>query len=144
MARCEIRLPADFLDTMSKLADKTDEIVPRVLEAGGKVVLARVWGNLQDVIGKGIRFKARSTGELLSSLGLSPAKLDRNGNYNVKIGFREPRRDKGKSNAMIANILEYGKHGQPPKPFLKPARTASRAACVKTMEKKLEEEVARI
>ena len=23
------------------------------------------------------------------------------------------------SNAMLANVLEYGKHGQPPKPFLK-------------------------
>ncbi len=47
MARCEIRLPADFLDTMSKLSDKTDEIVPRVLEAGGNVVLARVRGTFK-------------------------------------------------------------------------------------------------
>jgi hypothetical protein len=43
----------------------------------------------------------------------------------VKIGFKEPRRN-GESNAKIANIIEYGKSGQPPKPFLKPARSASR------------------
>jgi hypothetical protein len=29
---------------------------------------------------------------LVSALGVSPARLDRKGNYNVKIGFREPRR----------------------------------------------------
>ena len=58
----------------------------------------------------------------------------------MKIGFAEPRSDGG-SNAKIANILEYGRHGQPAKPFLKPARTQSRNACIETMKAKLQEEV---
>jgi hypothetical protein len=58
----------------------------------------------------------------------------------VKVGFDEPRKD-GESNAKIANILEYGKSGQPPKPFLKPAKTASRNACIEAMKKKLDEEI---
>ena len=129
---------------VSKLADRTDEIVPRVLEAGGKVVLAKVRGNLRSVIGKGIRFKARSTGQLEAALGLSPAKLGRDGNFDVKIGFSEPRRGGNPSNAMLANILEFGKHGQRPKPFLKPAKTASKAACIEAMQQKLREEIDRI
>jgi hypothetical protein len=60
--------------------------------------------------------------------------MDRDGNFNVKVGFSEPRRD-GDSNAKIANIIEYGKHGQPPKPFLKPAKTASRSAAIEAMKK---------
>jgi hypothetical protein len=42
---------------------------------------------------------------------------------------------------MIAGVLEYGKSGQPPKPFLKPAKSASRKACIETMKQKLEKEV---
>ena len=62
---------------------------------------------------------------------------------NIKIGFSEPRSDGG-SNAKLANILEYGKHGQPAKPFLKPAKSASRAECIRVMKQKLEEEVAKL
>ena len=61
----------------------------------------------------------------------------------MKVGFAEPRSD-GRSNAMIANVLEYGKSGQPAKPFLKPARTASRAPCIAAMKQKFEQEVGKI
>jgi len=140
MAKVEIKMPDDFLLQASKLADKTDEIVPKVLEAGGEVVLAKVKSNLESVIGKKTKVKSRSTGELVRSLGLTQARMDRNGNWDVKVGFAEPRSG-GNSNAKIANIIEYGKHGQPPKPFLKPARSSSRQACIDAMKAKFEEEV---
>ncbi len=144
MARMEMKMPEDFLLKVSRLNEKTDEILPRVLEAGGQVVLERVKSNLSAVIGKGTKEPSRSTGELESALGLSPAKPKRDGSgWDIKVGFAEPRSDGG-SNAKIANILEYGKHGQPPKPFLKPAKTQSRKACVETMKSKLDEEVRKI
>jgi len=140
MAKVEIKLPDDFLLKVSKLADRTDEIVPKVLEAGGEVVLAKVKSNLQSVIGKDTKIPSRSTGELVRSLGLTKARMDRKNNWDVKVGFAEPRSDGG-SNAKIANIIEYGKHGQPPKPFLKPARSSSKQACIDAMKSKFEEEV---
>ena len=140
MAKAEVVLPDEFLQKLSKLSDRTDEISERVLEAGGEVVLSRVKSNLSSVIGKGTEYDSRSTGELERSLGLSPVKLDRDGNYNIKIGFSEPRSDGG-SNAKNANIIEYGKHGQPAKPFLKPAKSASKAACQEAMIRKFQEEV---
>lgn len=134
-------MPEEFLLKISRLNEKTDEILPRVLEAGGQVVLERVKSNLSAVVGKGTKNLSRSTGELESALGLSPAKPKRDGSgWDIKVGFAEPRSGGG-SNAKIANILEYGKHGQPPKPFLKPAKTQSRKACIETMEAKLDEEV---
>ena len=45
---------------------------------------------------------------------------------------------------MIANVLEYGKSGQPPKPFLKPAKSASRAPCIEAMKQALEQEVEKL
>jgi hypothetical protein len=143
MAKVNVKMPEEFLLRVSRLGDQIDVIVPRVLEAGGKVVLEKVRGNLRTAIGKGTKYPSRTTGELVSSLGLSEAKQDKDGNYNVKVGFAEPRSNGG-SNAKIANIIEYGKHGQPAKPFLKPARTASRKPCTDAMIAKLEEEIGKI
>lgn len=143
MANATMKMPDEFLMKLTKLGDKTDEIVSRVLEAGGEVVLDKVKANLKGVIGSGTKEKSRSTGELVSSLGLSPTKLDRNGNFNVKVGFNEPR-GYGDANAKIANILEYGKSGQPPKPFLKPAKSASRKACIETMKSELDKEIEKL
>ncbi len=140
MAKAEIKMPEDFLQKVSRLGKKTDEIIPRILEAGGNVVLDKVKSNLSSVVGSGTKEKSRSTGELERSLGLSPTMQNRDGNWDVKIGFSEPRSD-GNSNAKIANILEYGKSGQPPRPFLKPARTQSRSACIKAMKAKFQKEV---
>lgn len=143
MAKVQVKLPEDFLLRLSRLGDKTDEIIPKVLETGGEVVLEKVRANLQAVIGRDTKEPSRSTGELASALGVSPAKLDRNGNYNVKIGFAEPRSDGG-SNAKIANVLEYGKSGQPAKPFLKPARSATRTPCIEAMKEAFEKEVEKL
>lgn len=139
MAKVQIKMPTDFEERLSRLADKTDEIIPRVLEAGGEVVLKKAKGNLSSVVGKGA--DSKSTGELERSLGLSPAKQKRDGSgWDIKVGFAEPRSD-GSSNAKIANVLEYGRHGQPPRPFLKPARSQSRKAAIEAMKAKLESEV---
>jgi len=128
MASCQVNLPDDFTSRLSKLADHTDQIVQDALEAGGEIALGKVKGNLAGAIGKATKEPSRSTGELLGSLGLSPAKPKRDGSgWDIKVGFAEPRKGGG-SNAKIANVLEYGRHGQPARPFLRPAKTASKGA----------------
>ena len=143
MAKADIKMPEDFLLTISRLGSNMDSIAETVLEAGGEVVLGKVQGNLAAVIGAGTKYDSRSTGELADALGLSPVKVDGSGNHDIKVGFAEPRSDGG-SNAKIANILEYGKHGQAPKPFLKPAKTASRKECIQVMKDTLESEVEKL
>lgn len=140
MANLSFKMPDEFLLKASRLGDKTDEIMPKVLEEGAKVMLKKVESNLSAVIGKGTKYPSRSTGELKRALGVSPAKVNIYGNHDIKIGFTEPRRD-GDSNAKIANILEYGKSGQPAKPFLRPARAAGKKLCIDAMIEKLEEEL---
>lgn len=143
MAKVDVKMPEEFLLKLSKLGSSTDKIAERVLEAGGEVVLKKVKSNLAGVVGKDTKVESRSTGELEASLGLSPAKPDKNGNHDIKVGFAEPRSDGG-SNAKIANILEYGKHGLPPRPFLKPAKTAAKKECITVMAQTFEEEVAKL
>ncbi|WP_392888968.1 HK97-gp10 family putative phage morphogenesis protein [Eubacterium limosum] len=143
MAKVDIKMPEDFLLKISKLGSDFDPVVEKILKAGGEVVFKRTKSNLSAVIGKGTKHESRSTGELEKALGVTSVRLDRNGNHNIKIGFSEPRSD-GESNAKIANILEYGKHGQPAKPFLKPAKSASKSECISVMKSTFEEEVKKI
>lgn len=140
MAKCDIQMPDEFLARLKNLGDREDEIAEAALKAGGEVVLSKVQASLSGAVGHGTKYPSRSTGRLAAALGLSTVKTDRNGDHNIKVGFSEPRSGGG-SNAKLANILEYGKHGQPAKPFLKPAKTASKAAAISAMQKKLQEEV---
>ncbi len=143
MAKADINFPDAFLEQLSRLGSQFDSVAESVLEAGGEVVLEKAQRNLAAVIGTGTKYDSRSTGELVDSLGLSPVKLNKSGNHDIKVGFSEPRSD-GSSNAKIANILEYGKHGQTPKPFMKPARTSSKAECIQAMKDTLEAEVKKL
>jgi hypothetical protein len=149
----EIKLPTEISLKLSRLESKVDSIIENMLKDGAKVTEPKVKSNLNAVIGKGIKVKpSRSTGELVSSLGVTPVDIDRKGVYNVKIGFNEPRKHqytaKGKrsyykiTNAMIANTIEYGRRGiQDAKPFFRPAKRATRAASIKIMQKRFDKEV---
>ncbi len=140
MAKATVEMPDDFIRKCAALGSRTDEVMGEVLKAGGGVVLEKVESNLRAVVGSGTKYESRSTGELADSLGLSPPKVNRNGDHDIKVGFAEPHSG-GVSNAKLASILEHGKHGQPAKPFLKPARSASKTACIEAMQAKLESEV---
>ena len=139
MARVTIKMPTTLMDQLAKAAEKTDAAIPKALEAGGKVVYEKMQANLHAAIGRGTKYKSRSTGKLLAALGVSPVKVNDMGNYDVKVGFAEGRGDA--NNAMLANLLEYGKSGQPPKPFLKQTKSSSKAPCIEAMQTVLKEEL---
>ena len=139
MAKVKIEMPSDFMDQIAGMGNALDAAIPKALAAGGKVVMEKMKSNLQVAIGRGTKYKSRSTGKLATALGVSPEKLDHDGNLDVKDGFSEGRGDV--SNAMLANVLEYGKHGQPPKPFLKQTKSSSRKPCIEAMQTVLKEEL---
>ena len=143
MASATVKLPEDLLRRLSKLGEQTDRIAEIVLEAGADVVVSKVRSNLQSAIGRDTQEPSRSTGQLLSALGVSPVKVNRNGDHDIKIGFAE-NRDDGRSNALIANVLEHGTSTQPARPFLKSAKTATKKQALEVMTAKLEEEINRL
>lgn len=139
MAKLTVKMPEEFLRRLSSFGERTDEVAQKALTEGGKVILAKARANLLGSIGKDLKAAPRSTGQLVASLGLSPVRVDRNGNYNVKIGFDEPRRG-GASNAAVANVLEYGRHGQPARPFLAPAKKQAGKEALERMKQVIESE----
>ena len=141
MARCEMKLPDEFMDKLSKLGDKFDSVAPKVLEAGGEVVLSQMKDNLRNVIGKNTKVKSRSTGALEKSLGITPALQDRKGEWNIRVGVGDSRDKKGVPDALKAQVLEYGKAGQPAMPWMKPARRKARKPAIHAMEETLKREL---
>jgi len=145
------KLPEDLMKKIDRLGKETDRICEKALTEGGKVMKKSVADHLSQVVGKDTKVESRSTGELQASLGVSPVRVDKNGIYDLKVGFREPRSQqtaaKGKrsysqiTNAMIANVLEYGRKGQAPKPFLAPAKKAAKKDTTAKMETVLREEI---
>ena len=140
MATIKGNLPDELTAKLSRLGERTDEVCENALKAGAEVIEKAVSSNLAAVIGAGIKYDSRSTGELQKALGVTSVMLDSKGVYNIKIGFSEPRND-GKSNALIANTIEYGKKGQPPKPFLKRSKNQAGKPAVARMAEVLEQEM---
>ena len=147
-----IRFDNDFSKKLAALGAHSDEILEKAMAAGAEAALPTVRECLQSVIGRGNKYPDRSTGEMVNSLGTSPVKVDSKGVVNVKIGFNEPRKRQytskktGKrtdtTNGLIANVLENGKHGQPPRPWLKRAKTQAtkvfRAKAQEIIDKEVE------
>lgn len=140
MANVNIKMPDELLSKLSKLGKEQDDISARVLEAGAEVMEEKLKSAVSSAVGKDTKYESRSTGELVGAVGTSPVKIDRNGNSNIKVGFAEPHSE-GVSNAMLASLIEYGKTGQPPKPFMKRAKSAAKTPVKQAMIAKFEEEI---
>jgi HK97 gp10 family phage protein len=144
VARCSFKMPNDFLEKLSKLDNRFDEIAPKVLKAGAKPVLEQAKQNLKSRIGEGTKYPSQSSGELLDALEVTEPFLDRNDNWRLRVGVASTKDSKGVSNAMKAAIMEYGKSGQPPKPWLKPTKSKTRKACIEEMRKTLDVEIEKL
>ena len=150
MAICKLKLPDEIYKAIEKLSSKTDDVLKSTLEAGGKVALDITKSNLRRSVTNSSK---RMTGEHVGSLGMTKVRVNNKGVHNIKIGFNEPRRKQYRvkkkrsynliTNALIAGVLEYGKSGQHPRPFLKPAKSKSKKACVEAMKQKFDEEMAK-
>lgn len=141
MARASFKMPDVFLEKMSRLNNKFDDIVPRVLEKGAEPAIEKAKKNLSLRIGQGTKGPSKSTGELLKSIESTKPEQDNNGNWTLRIGVPKTKDSKGVSNALKAAVIEYGKSGQPPKPWLKVTKSQSRKPCIEAMKSALDKEM---
>lgn len=133
MAKMQIRLPNAFIDSLGAASLVLETSADEVLEAGAAVVESRMRANLTGAIGRATKQASRSTGQLLGALGTTSVRANSQGDHNVKVGFAENRRD-GRSNALIANVLEHGRSNQSARPFLAPTRSQTRRGAIQAMK----------
>ena len=143
MATVTIKLPDEFMNQLSEFDSRLEDIFTKSLEDGAEIAEKQARANLKAVIGSGTKLPSESTGQLFGALGISPVKPSELGGYDIRVGFAESRQD-GKSNEMIANIIEYGKKGQAAKPFMKPAEDATKAKVKAKMQETFKAEAEKI
>lgn len=143
MARAQIQLPNAFIDALEAVSNVIESSAEEVLSAGANVVEPRLRANLTSAIGSNTKAPSRSTGQLASALDTTSVKVNSRGVYNVKVGFAENRRD-GRSNALIANVLEHGRSNQAARPFLAPTRSQTRRPATEAMKQVLAVAIERV
>ena len=155
MAKATIKLPTELQKKLDNLEKQTDKITDTCLKAAAVPVKETAKRKFDQVVGhphvvkrrgRLYNYGSRVTGTLRRSIGISPVMLDKNGNPDIKIGFAdavEP--ETGIRCGYLAAIIErgvlHGSRNQPPRPFIKPAEKASKAASLEAFERKFDEEV---
>lgn len=134
MAKMTVKGLDEYLRKLNTLEQsKAEEIIEEAVEDGADIVADKVRANLSGVL------SGESTGALLGSLGITPVD-NRDGFINAKVGF-DGRDSKGTPNALKASVLEYGSRRQPPRPFMKPAQSATRSAVKAKMKETIERKI---
>lgn len=143
----ETQIPNALMRQLKQLEESIPDIEERMLSEGLKILEPEVKKNLQASIDKGY-----ATGELLQSVDskIETRKSGKTGvvyfkgtskqqGYKTKNGVRLRRRKKAVRNGLKAAILEYGKQGQAPRPFVRTALNSKRAAIIAAMEKEFDD-----
>ena len=157
MAKVEVIMPDGLEKKLATLGRDTDRIVAASLEEGAKPIYKAVLEAYDAVtphplVVRGRRvynYGIRSTGTLRRSIGISPVKVNRKGDHDIKIGFGDVKEPKTRIRCgYLAVIIErgvlHGRRKQPPRPFLKVAKRMSKEEASAAFVKRFNEEVARL
>lgn len=148
---------------LSRLSEKTEEIVGKALYAGADIVADKLKENIRalpsvpDIEG----IKAWRANEhapitvsakrgLLESMGIASQQAEAGGSNNVKIGFdgyndiKTKKYPKGQPNKLVANSINSGSSISPAHPFIRTAANAVRKQAQKKMGEVIEEEIEKL
>ena len=144
-----MKFPDEMLLKLSKLGKNIDRISGQMLEDAAEIIQEEAEKNLQAVIGSNTKHKSRSTGKLLRFVKATKAYKIENGRSHIRIGIWGYYYVNGRKipAPLVANVFEFGrKNGKLPhaKKWLRPAFRKKRQACIAAMQKRLDEEAAKL
>ncbi len=127
MAKLSVNGLGSLMLSLEQVAAIPDDVVRDMLDAEAQVVE-------EAQVATGMQMGVYRTGETLRSIRRGKLKKDRDGIRTVSITFSGTN-DKGERNAAVAFINEYGKRGQPARPFIATANAAAADSAVAEAEK---------
>ena len=152
MAKMTVKPPDALIEQLQRLGDQTDRIVSSSLKAAAEPIKRSMQQNCDRVVGRPLivrsprrlyNYGVRSTGGLRRAIGISPVKVNRKGDYDVKVGFAGEVPGTKITYGRLAGLIENGcrKRNQPPRPFVASAKRESAKPAAAAFQKKFDEEV---
>lgn len=153
MARMTFKAGEDYMLRLERTAGRSEEIIKKALAEGAGILTTEIRKNLTENLndpasasssGSALlkNFYNEISGSLLESLGFTPALQDRDGVWNVKVGFGDPDYDpKGVANQLKARVMESGSSTIRKRPFVRPAVNAKRKEAESAMDRIIMEEI---
>lgn len=145
---------------LGKLGNASKDICGEAIYEGAKIVADEVKSNLDslnvtiDVLamqkakkGEPTYITQRAKDGLIKSFGVTPMQKDRNGIYNVKLGFdgyndvKTKKWPKGQPNQLIARACESGSSAMIKQPFFRQAVQKTRRKAEAKMAEVLDEKI---
>lgn len=155
VAKFTFKAAEEYSVKLSNISSGYEEIAKEAVYEGAKVVADKIRGNLEKLeedkfrmLKKGEQFSGvsrKQKEDLLSSLGITPIKKDKEGNINAKIGFdgygKYPTKKykKGTPNKLLARVVESGSTVRLKTPFVRPAVNATKKNVQEKMNETIEE-----
>ena len=160
MARIRFSKLDEYILKLAAVKENTKEIAGKAIYAGAEVIADQVKTNLNalsttdDSLALAAYAKntptyltARAKEGLVKSFGVTPMSLDRNGYYNVKLGFDgyndviTKKYPQGQPNQLIARSCESGSSAMIKQPFMRTAVNTSRKKAETKMAEILDKEI---
>lgn len=139
MAKFTVKTGTDFSSKIYALGKNAKTAIESSLKGGAAVVA--------DEVRRGIDSLPENTGitkrGLQEGLGFSPVRENKDGVYDIKVGFRDYN-ERGVANAEIARIMESGTSKTPKHPFVRPAANRAKKAAIAAMQEAFDEECEKI
>lgn len=117
----------DLMLSMQEASEIPDDVAEAMLQAEAEIVE-------RAQIAYGMQMGVYRTGETLASIRPGKMKRGRNGGRMIYV-TPQGVNDRGERNAAVAFINEYGKRGQPPRPFIAAANEAAATPAVEAAAK---------
>lgn len=153
MAKCTVNAGGEWAQKLAQLGAETDRVAAQAVAKGAGVLADQIRHNLEDLsedfqpdpakpyhylVGneKYTGIPAYQKDDLLDSLGITPVQVDKDGDYNAKIGFdgygSQPTASypHGLPNPLAARATESGSSVRPKQPFIRPAVKSARQRAV--------------
>ncbi len=137
MARMTFKAGDEYALKLSRLLTNQQEIAEKAIYAATNIVANQMRKNLEGVL------SSEATGELIDSFGVTPIEKDRDGDWNVKIGF-DGYDSKGVPNQLKARVLDSGSSKQKKTGFARKAVSATKREAKEKMAEIINQETEKV
>lgn len=157
MSGVNVKGLTETMKMLEKIEGDTDSIIEDALRDGISEVTDEMRREISVLKtsdayegGNGKRYPSKKAVKgLLDSLGYTPIKLD-GSKFDIKCGFdgyndvKTKKYPRGHANQMVANSINKGTSFMPAQPFINKTKRTAQSAAVDAIQKKVDEEIAKI